>query len=121
MGEVYRARDAKLHRDVAVVAKRPGALLRRSTASNSEGSSPPCRGGGTGGAGSPLLVRPAPATLLARSVFRSVRRTFAIAPDGLRCVAIKNGEAAAKQDDAIVVVSHWFDELKTRMPIKQWR
>jgi serine/threonine-protein kinase len=49
--------------------------------------------------------------------YRSVGRTIDISPDGQHFLAIKQQEAR-KQQDTLVVVSHWFDELKARVPIK---
>jgi serine/threonine-protein kinase len=46
-----------------------------------------------------------------------VGRTLDVSPDGTRFLAIKLPEAG-KQQDTVTVVSHWFDELKARVPIK---
>ena len=48
---------------------------------------------------------------------RAIGRTIDVSPDGQRFLAVKLAEAK-KQQDTLVVVSHWFDELKARVPIK---
>ncbi|MGD1071273.1 MAG: hypothetical protein ABSB15_14125, partial [Bryobacteraceae bacterium] len=47
---------------------------------------------------------------------RSTGRMFDISPDGKRFLAIKPVGSAAAAHPSIVVVSHWFDEVKARMP-----
>ena len=49
--------------------------------------------------------------------YSSTGRTLNVSPDGKRFLAIKVPEAG-KQQDTIIVVSHWFNELKARVPIK---
>ena len=46
-----------------------------------------------------------------------VGRAFDVSPDGQHFLAVKI-PASWKQKDALVVVSHWFDELKARVPTK---
>jgi dipeptidyl aminopeptidase/acylaminoacyl peptidase len=62
-----------------------------------------------------------PQTLFDVSAYEMANgRTFDISPDGKRFLMLKNavsGEKAARP--SIVVVSHWFDEVKARMPARQ--
>ena len=46
------------------------------------------------------------------------RRTYDVAPDGQRFLMITAGDAAAgARPFRMVVVEHWFEELKTRVPV----
>jgi Tol biopolymer transport system component len=72
---------------------------------------PPAPVGGTFSFG-----RPQPLFALT-PYFLTTGRTFDVSADGQRFLAIKLPEAT-KSQDALVVVSHWFDELKARVPIK---
>jgi hypothetical protein len=49
--------------------------------------------------------------------YRAVGRTLDVSADGQRFLAIKEPETG-KEQDSLVVVSHWFDELKARVPVK---
>lgn len=40
-----------------------------------------------------------------------------VSPDGRHFLAVKKPDAG-KQQDALMVVWHWFDELKARVPTK---
>jgi serine/threonine-protein kinase len=46
-------------------------------------------------------------------------RMFDISPDGKRFLAIKPVASVAAARPSIVVVSHWFDEVKARMPAQR--
>jgi dipeptidyl aminopeptidase/acylaminoacyl peptidase len=45
------------------------------------------------------------------------QRSYDISPDGRRFLMVKTGETAALRS-SITVVSHWFDELRARVPVK---
>ena len=50
--------------------------------------------------------------------FFLARRTYDVAPDGQRFLMITAGDAAAgARPFRMVVVEHWFEELKTRVPV----
>jgi hypothetical protein len=46
-------------------------------------------------------------------------RTFDISPDGKRFLMVKSVGSVAAGHPSIVVVSHWFDEVKARMPAQR--
>jgi hypothetical protein len=60
-----------------------------------------------------------PFAQFARPVWAKAGRTFDISPDGKRLLMIKNvGGGGTTERPSIVVVSHWFDEVKARMGSK---
>jgi eukaryotic-like serine/threonine-protein kinase len=64
----------------------------------------------------PTFSTAAPIKLFAGSYERRDGRTFDVAPDGQRFLAIKRNAAA--EAPRMVVVEHWFEELERRVPVR---
>lgn len=136
MGEVYRARDTKLGRDIAIKVLPESVVADPERAARWQVS--------TGGGRMPLWsrngqeliylspdgalmgvrVEPAPSwrsstparILQGQYFFLAPGRTFDIAADGRRFLMIKQGGATEAAPQNLVVVQNWFEELKRLVP-----
>jgi hypothetical protein len=60
--------------------------------------------------------KPAPLFAVSPYYGAGFGRTFDISTDGKRFLMVKSVGSVAGGRPSIVVVSHWFDEVKARMP-----
>jgi serine/threonine-protein kinase len=76
--------------------------------------------GSTWSAGAPVQLIDGRSYLVGATGSSTVSRTYDVSGDGKRFLMIKRGEAPPQTSTAerIVVVQHWFEELKARVPMK---